>query len=237
MKALRNPRRRLVCNDGLTLTEVLVVLAVFGMLVLWLIPALAKAKAKAQRISCISCLKNIGLAHRIFATDNQGYFTFNISSNGVVAPDRPPLTNSWGTRDWIHDPTNAWRHYRVLSNELSTPKIVWCPADRERRPAPNFASFTNNQFLSYTIGVGASEEQPQSVLASDRNLTLNGVRLELTVRTFATNEPIAFDQRIHGEAGNLLLGDGSVQQVTSGRLRDQFRDAVLAGSANTLVIP
>lgn len=222
---------------AVTLVELLVVLAVFAVLVLLLLPALARAKSKAQRISCVSHLKNIGMAYRIFATDNGGFYPFQISTNGTVATNRSPVSD-WGTLEFAQDPASAWRHFAALSNELSVPLIVQCPSDRQRVATRNWAEFTTNRFLSYTVGLSAAEEQPQSILSGDRNLVINGASVTNVLVSFRTNANVAWDQGIHVNAGNLLLGDGSVQQVTSGRLREQIDDAVIAaGKPHKLVIP
>ena len=135
-----------------TLIEVLVVIAVIAVLVGLLLPALVKAKAKANMTTCNGHLKNIGLALRIFSTDSGGSFPWRVgSSNG-------------GTREFVTDASQAWRHFAAISNELSTPIIVRCPSDRERREARDFAKFTSNQNLSYFVGLGASEDNPQSIL-------------------------------------------------------------------------
>jgi prepilin-type N-terminal cleavage/methylation domain-containing protein len=208
-----------------TLIEVLVVIAVVAVLFSLVIPSLAKSKAKAQRIQCNGFLKNVGLAFRIFSTDMTNYFPFQLS------------TNFGGSREYLSEASQLWRQFAVISNELSIPVIVRCPADRERSEVRDWSSFSNNQHLSYFLGLGASEENPQSILSGDRNLTLDGKSLAGQIITLSSNANVAFDQRIHRDAGNILLGDGSVQSVTSAHLQEAVRDAALAGSTNRFIIP
>jgi len=213
-------------------------LGAFGLLVLLTIPAMLRARAKARRIGCVSHLKVVGLGFRIFATDNQGFMPFQFSTNSPGTNNPISRPSFGGTREYALDPAGAWRHFAMLSNQLNLPVILHCPADRERTPARTFLEFTNNRFLSYTVGVSASEEQPQSILASDRNLLLDGLVVSNTVLTLATNLTVTWDRRIHDVSGNILLGDGSVQQVSSGRLSEQFHDAAVANpEPQKLVVP
>jgi competence protein ComGC len=230
-------RTRASALRAFTQVELLVVLAVLGVLVLLLVPALARANAKARRISCVSHLKVIGLAYRIFATDCGGFYPFQLSTNGTVAINRPS-ERDFGTLEFAQDPASAWRHFAALSNELSLPRIMQCPSDKQRVATRNWAEFTNNRFLSYTVGLSASEDRPQTILSGDRNLVINGASVTNALVSFRTNANVVWDQRIHVNAGSLLLGDGSVQQVSSGRLHEQIDDAVIATrEPHKLVIP
>lgn len=79
-------------KDGFTLIELLVVIAIIAILAAMLLPALAKAKEKANSINCISNLKQWSLALTMYADDNNQFYPQTKLTNAVANPDQPTWT-------------------------------------------------------------------------------------------------------------------------------------------------
>src|SRR6266699_2191246 len=104
-----------------------------------------------------------------------------------------------------------------MSNELSTPKVLLCPADAGRRNADLFQTFDNSH-LSYFVGAEAENTNPQSLLSGDDNLLIGGVAVKRGLLELGTNQPVGWSSARHVFQGNVALADGSVQGVASTRL-------------------
>jgi prepilin-type processing-associated H-X9-DG protein len=194
---------------GFTLVALLVIIAVLALLAAMLLPALAAAKKKAQRINCVNNLKQCGLAFRIWEGDNGDKYPMDVP------------TAKGGTMEFSTG-ADTFRHFQVMSNELSTPRILICPAD-VRVAADNFTSL-KNQNVSYFVGLDASEESPQMLLDGDRNLT-GGSAPENGILKLVPGGPVGWTTAIHNNQGNLGLADGSVQQLFNFGLRAALQNS------------
>jgi hypothetical protein len=204
---------------ALTRIEVLVVLGVVAVLVL-LSASVGKAGSRSQLINCKNNLKVAGLAFEFWANDHDDKFPMQVS------------TNDGGTMELGFGP-NTFRHFQVMSNELSSPKMLFCPAESDPKrdqatqfswiAAPGQVSFASNTNLTYFVGVDAVRTSPKLLLSGDRNIT-NSDGSDHSLLELTATQPVQWIERSHrisGEAlGVVLLTDGSVQSTnTPGLIR------------------
>jgi hypothetical protein len=199
---------------SLRVWDVLVIVAIVFVF-LMLFPAdFTSGKDKATRIACVRNLKEIGTADRIWSADS------------ALGGWKDILTNA--NLGYL-----TWSNYVPMSKESgSNLKTIVCPAD-ERKPAKAFNDLSNLN-VSYFVVVGAGDQWPMSIARGDRNLgpgntpkndygfspkdgSGNDVALSVTSKT----NSVCWSLKMHSDgstvgAGNILLGDGSAQQITSG---------------------
>lgn len=185
----------------MTLVEVLVVMVVVGFLTVIFLGQLSRPYPVAYRIQCVNNLKQCGLATRVWEGDNMDRWPMAVSA-----------TNG-GSMEFISGP-NAFHHLQVMSNELSTPKVVFCPqeSDRNRFLAANFGVFCNSN-LSFFVGIDATETNATMFLYGDHNIT-NGMPVRNGILNLRTKRPAGWTAEIHNKVGNICMADGSVQQTS-----------------------
>jgi prepilin-type N-terminal cleavage/methylation domain-containing protein len=173
-------------KKAFTLIELLVVIAIIAILAAMLLPALAAAKKKAQKINCTNNLKQTSLAFRIWEGDNGDKYPMTVAAAAGGASDYM-AHNVSGTATWGAGVKNPGIAFQVMSNELSTPKILYCPSDSIHDTyATNFGNLalflTANANaiaaptaapgarISYFINADATEADPQNLLTGDGNI-------------------------------------------------------------------
>jgi prepilin-type processing-associated H-X9-DG protein len=216
------PRLSKKRNAAMTLFEVGMVIAIVMILVVVFLPRFARSPEHSSRINCVNNLKLIGLAYRIWAGDNNDKYPMQVS------------TTNGGTMELMADGKNVWRNFLVMSNELSTPKILFCPADAGRIRATNFSNDLKDK-ISYFFGVDANPKDPQMLLSGDDNFAISGIPVKSGLLEISSNTPIAWTSARHKFAGNIGFADGSVQQVSNSELTNSLQPT---GSATIrLAIP
>jgi prepilin-type processing-associated H-X9-DG protein len=193
---------------GMTLIEVLMVLAALMVIAAIFLPAMLQPRqhSRAPRIQCVNNLKQCGLATRVWEGDNNDKYPTAVS-----------VTNG-GAMELMSGP-NAWKTFQVMSNELSTPKVLMCAqeTDRDRFVGTNFISL-NNSNLSFFVGVDADETNAMSLLYGDHNIT-NGTAIKNGLLGLTASRPTGWTAEMHNSVGNICLADGSVQQLSMSGLQ------------------
>lgn len=185
-------------EKGFTLLELAVVLTVIALLGTMLLPALASVRGNSQQITCVNNLKQVGAAFRIWEANHSGRYPMQTSTFQGGASEY--LSHSSG----VATPTAAIKTlfpgmaFMVMSNELATTKILFCPSDNIHNNAATNFSYTDlldvspppstglttpmpgepgngtSSKISYFINADATEANSRDILTGDDNIGNNG---------------------------------------------------------------
>lgn len=221
--------------EAFTVVELLIVVAVVAILAAMLLPVIARRNARSSKINCVNNLKQVGLSSRVWAMDNQDKYPMQVSA-----------TNG-GTMELANTGV-VFVNFLVMSNELSTPKILFCPEETDpakksatrfdrtsSADAPSQVPFTSDNNVSYFVGVDAQVSRPSMLLYGDGNLAIDGKIVKHGLQRIWTNSAVDWVGPRHGNQGNICFADGSVQQPSSSRLRSVLIETGVA--TNRLAIP
>ena len=197
-------------KKAFTLIELLVVIAIIAILAAMLLPALAAAKKKAQKINCTNNLKQVGLAFRIWEGDNNDKYPQAVTYSAGGANEYVAHANGAGMT--AAAPLNPGMVFLVMSNELSTPKILYCPSDALHTAGSGYATNFSYQDLLYTatpaagakaaapggaakisyfVNGDALEANPQDVMIGDFNIGNGAATANNAAATLAFNQTTA----------------------------------------------
>ena len=235
------------CARAFTAPELLVLVGGLAMATT-ILPALGKAKAKANRIKCLNNLKSINMAHMSFAQDNAQRYPWQLSASG--------MQNHFGSNSGLAQTAGGVFGLTAMKMELQTPKILISPCDSGRMADNEMLQMDWNSYdtkagnpvpgggISYVLCEGADTMRPSTILGATRNLSSDDLA---TARWLGADSDQGDPNVMYGlyeGQGQLTTADGASKQSgpydlgSSGDMVDQHsnsRGGLTKGPASTRI--
>lgn len=211
---------------GFTLIELLVVIAIIGILAAMLLPALSRAKEKANAACCLNNLRQWGVATQMFASENDDLLPKDGSPNGTAIDEGwyNDLPRVIGLRTYREMP---WRTNASVEPGRST----WiCPSNTRRSNGNNLFHYCLNEHVN---GIGAGNQMRLSSVP----------RPVATVWLFDNGKLAAVAQQnnvhtnLHSQGAHFTFLDGHAQRFRNREYWNFITDAGITNNPNLIWIP
>ncbi|HKQ39521.1 MAG TPA: hypothetical protein VJ063_15700, partial [Verrucomicrobiae bacterium] len=172
-------------SAGFSRADLLICLAAVALLGTVAISVPGTSMERSDSAICANNLRQIGRAFQMWASDHGGQNPWWVHYNdgGSFIGGQPPPGNLLNVPGLGPSPAalrnNTWVQFAYVGQELQTPAVLVCPADRSKVRATSFSNNSSNGLFSanfqnransYLIGAHAVSQWPSSLLSGDRSL-------------------------------------------------------------------